>query len=96
MPRYILTEPVAADIRDINRYLRERSPQAAKIVRGKLRDAMRMLAEFPRIGHHRPDVADESLRFWVVYSYLIAYRPETKPLEVIRILHGAQDVRQIL
>jgi plasmid stabilization system protein ParE len=53
---------------------------------------MRRLAAFPRIGHIREDVADESLRFWSVYSYLIAYRPERKPIEIVRVLHGARDI----
>jgi hypothetical protein len=31
-----------------------------------------------------------------VYSYLIVYRPETKPLQVAGILHGNRDVERIL
>ena len=57
---------------------------------------MRRLAEFPRTGHFREDLADKSLRFWPVYSYLIVYRPESRPLQIIRVLHGARDVRRIL
>ena len=35
------------------------------------------------------------MRFWVVrpYSnYLIVYDPQKKPLQIIRILHGARDL----
>jgi antitoxin ParD1/3/4/toxin ParE1/3/4 len=53
---------------------------------------MQKLAEFPGIGHLREDVTDEPIRFWCVYSYLIAYRPHTKPLEILRIVHGARDL----
>jgi toxin ParE1/3/4 len=42
------------------------------------------------------DLASEPLRFWPVYSYLIIYRPELRPLQVVRILHGSRDVRRIL
>jgi plasmid stabilization system protein ParE len=31
-----------------------------------------------------------------VHSYLIVYRWETKPLQIIRILHVARDVQAIL
>jgi plasmid stabilization system protein ParE len=34
--------------------------------------------------------------FWPVYSYLIIYRPDKKPLEVLRVLHGNRDVTRIL
>jgi antitoxin ParD1/3/4/toxin ParE1/3/4 len=92
MPRYLLTDPAKDDIREIVAYIRQRSPQAAKKVRAELRDAMQKLAAFPGMGHLRTDVTDEPLRFWSVYSYLIVYRSESKPLEVIRVLHGAQDL----
>src|SRR5207247_6881512 len=92
MARFILTRPAADDVREIVNYIRERSPQAATRVRGELRAAMNKLAEFPGIGHWREDLTDEPIRFWCVYSYLIAYRPETKPLEIIRVVHGARDL----
>ena len=96
MARYVLTESAQADVREIVAYIRKRSPQAAKRVRGELRQAMQRLVEFPGIGHLRLDLADEPLRFWSVYSYLIIYRPDRKPLEVIRVLHGARDVERFL
>lgn len=36
------------------------------------------------------------MKFFLVYSYLIVYRPETKPLQVVAILHGYRDVEPIL
>ena len=92
MARYVLSEPAAEDVREIIAYLRARSPQAAKKVRADLRAAMRMLAEFPHIGHVREDVTDKPVRFWCVYSYLIAYEPESKPLVIVRVVHGAQNL----
>ena len=57
---------------------------------------MQRLAAFPNIGHLRTDLTDEPLRFWCVYSYLIVYRPEQRPLEVIAVVHGARDVEKVL
>lgn len=51
-----------------------------------------MLAERPGIGRLREDLADEPLRIWPVYSYLIIYRPETRPLQIIRIVSGYRDL----
>jgi plasmid stabilization system protein ParE len=42
------------------------------------------------------ELTDEPVKFFSVYSYLIVYRPETKPLQVVAILHGRRDVEQLL
>jgi plasmid stabilization system protein ParE len=42
------------------------------------------------------DLAKESLRFWHVRGYLIIYRSEKHPIEIVRVLHGARDVQAIL
>ena len=42
--------------------------------------------------HARHDLGDETLRVWVVFSYLIIYRPNTKPLQIVRVVHGARDM----
>jgi plasmid stabilization system protein ParE len=96
MPRYVLTDSAQDDVREIIEYIRARSPQAAARIRAELRSAMQRLAAFPNIGHLRVDLTDEPLRFWSVYSYLIVYRPEQRPLEVIAVLHGARDVEKVL
>jgi antitoxin ParD1/3/4/toxin ParE1/3/4 len=50
----------------------------------------------PGIGHLRPDLTDADGRFWPVFKYLVIYRPDTKPLEIVRVLHGRRDVERIL
>ena len=58
--------------------------------------AFRLLAGNPRSGHSRPDIRDDSaLRFWTVYSYLIAYLPAERPLFIVRILHGARSPAEL-
>lgn len=57
---------------------------------------MYRLAKTPGIGHLRADLADRRHRFFLVYSYLIVYRFETKPLQVIRVLHASRDVQSLL
>jgi hypothetical protein len=36
------------------------------------------------------------VKFFPVYSYLIVYRPATKPLQIASILHGRRDVAGLL
>ena len=58
--------------------------------------SFRILALLPGIGHARPDLTDDAgIRFWTVYSYLIAFLPAESPLFVARILHGARDPEEL-
>ena len=57
---------------------------------------MQLLAENPMIGHIRQDLAGDDVRFWPVFKYLIVYHPETKPLQVVRVLHGRRDLKALL
>jgi hypothetical protein len=36
------------------------------------------------------------LLFWPVRDYLIVYRPERKPIEIVTVVRGSRDVRALL
>ncbi len=92
MSRYRLSPEARADLDEIADTIAMDSPEAALRVAQALRAAARNLAQTPGLGHRRLDLAPEPLRFWQVYSYLIIYRPDHKPLEIVRVLHAARDV----
>lgn len=96
MSRYVLSPEAAQDLNDILEYIAADSLETARRIVAELKSAMMSLVEHPHMGHLREDLASEPIRFWSVYSYLILYRAETRPMQVIRVLHGAQDVRSIL
>jgi plasmid stabilization system protein ParE len=56
----------------------------------QLHAAFARLARTPGMGHHREDLADRRHCFWTVYSYVVAYRDQATPLEIIAIVHGAR------
>lgn len=72
------------------------SVASADKVESSLHNAMKLLAEFPGVGHLRRDVQNKSYRFFSVFDYLIAYRVRGKTLTVVRVLHGHMDVRRRL
>ncbi|MFZ3200308.1 MAG: type II toxin-antitoxin system RelE/ParE family toxin [Candidatus Acidiferrales bacterium] len=95
--RYLLAPQAALDLFEIWRYIKEQtSVRLADRVESAIRERMAFLAGTPGAGHHRKDLTDEDVKFFPVYSYLIVYRPETKPLQIASILHGRRDVEQIL
>jgi antitoxin ParD1/3/4/toxin ParE1/3/4 len=94
---YELSAAARLDLLRIWNYLAEHaSLNVADTVLADLEAGMERVAERPGIGHARPDLTDRPLRFYLVHSYLIVFRPESSPLHVIRVLHGAQDIQSIL
>ena len=96
MKRFILTPRARQDLNDIWDYIANDNIEAADRVLDALDNAMLKLAKNPGIGHRRDELTDQRHRFLLVYSYLIVYRHETKPLQIVRILHAARDVQSIL
>jgi plasmid stabilization system protein ParE len=95
--RYVLAPEAALDLVQIWRYIKkESSVKMADRVESVIREKMAFLAGMPGAGHQRKNLTDHDVRFFLVYSYLIAYRPDIKPLQVVSILHGRRDVEQIL
>lgn len=96
MNRFVLTPRAKQDVSDIWDYIAADNIEAADRVLDALENAMIKLAKNPGIGHRREELTDKHHRFFPVYSYLIVYRHETKPLQVIRVLSAARDVQGIL
>ncbi len=97
MKRYVLSPEAIEDIQTIKNFLQEDAGvRVARYVLNELQRGMRLLAARPGAGHTRDDLTDHPVRFWPVFSYLIVYRPEKQPLEIVRVLHGSRDVRVLL
>jgi plasmid stabilization system protein ParE len=94
MPRFFITAGARRDLASIKVFLRAQSPEAAARVSATIRAELARLSQHPHIGHELPSVIPARVRFWPVYSYLVAYDPESQPLRIIRVLHGARDLKR--
>jgi plasmid stabilization system protein ParE len=74
-------------------YLERGGSGLADRILAEIRDAIDRLIECPTLGHFRPDLTGRPLRFYRVYSILLIYDPESSPLYIARVYHGAQDVK---
>jgi plasmid stabilization system protein ParE len=92
--RYVLAPQAALDLFEIWNYIKEQtSITMADRVEATVRERIAFLAGTPGAGHRRTDLTDQDVKFFPVYSYLIVYRPETRPLQII---HGRRDAGQLL
>jgi plasmid stabilization system protein ParE len=92
MMRYVVSPEAAADLHDIFSHYSFESEQAAETLHLALLDAFDMLAGHPRVGTLRMDLTPTPIRTWTVYSHMIFYDPETRPIGILRVLHGARDL----
>jgi plasmid stabilization system protein ParE len=90
---FILTLEAEVGALDIWKFIADNeSEKIADRVIARIYDECDKLAESPGMGHDRDELLDRRHRFWSVWSHLIVYRWQTKPLQVIAIVHGSRDL----
>lgn len=89
-------EPRAAtDLDEIWLHIAIDNVDAAERTIAQLYQAEDRLGDFPELGRPRPELARD-LRSWAVGSYVIFYRADPGAVVIIRILHGARDLGEVL
>ena len=99
MTLYRFTPHALSDLFDIWSYIAQDNLEAADRVERAIYEACEMLALSPLAGTVRKDLTTLPVRFWLVPqfpNYFIVYDPGAKPLEVIRILHRARNIRSMM
>jgi len=99
MSEYQFTPEALQDLLDIWNFIAADNIEAADRVEAAIFQACGLLGKSPSVGMTRRDLTSLPVRFWVVHpypNYLIVYDPAKTPLQIIRILHGARDLRSLL
>ena len=80
------------------RWIAKDNPAAARALRDSVAHAASRIGAHPGVGVLRPDLADEPYRFVVLtgFPYLIVYNAARRPPLILRILHGARDLPELL
>jgi len=94
MPRIIRTKTADRDLLEIAAYIARDNPPAADALIDTFHEKFSLLSEFPRLGQERPELAAD-LRSLPVGKYLILYRPLRDGILVLRVVHGARNLRRL-
>ncbi len=95
--RFILSAPASNDLEEILTYVVEKSGwERGERVARRFYEAFTKLADNPALGHRREDLTNLHVLFFAVWSWLVIYRADKRPLEVVRVIHGARDVEALL
>ncbi|HLF04688.1 MAG TPA: type II toxin-antitoxin system RelE/ParE family toxin [Dehalococcoidia bacterium] len=95
MGQFRISDSARADLINIWVYIATDSVDRADHLNSRFHEAFSTLAEFSQMGRSRPELASE-LRSLPVGNYVIFYRPVENGIEVIRVLHAAQDIAHLL
>lgn len=91
----VRTAQAEEDLIGIWTYIALDNPKAADRLLDALDRKSRLLAGNPHLGIERPDIAD-GVRAWPVGRYLILYRELGGGVEIVRYIHGARRLRDLL
>lgn len=92
MKPYVLSLEALLDLEAIWEYIAKDNVDAADRWVAKLFGAFESIAQTPGMGHRREDLTSHAILFWPVGSYLILYRAERDPIEIVAVTQGARDI----
>ena len=96
MERYTVAPETLQDLQDIWDFIARDNPETADHLQEEFFGAFGGLAAMPGKGHTREDLTDLPVRFFPLHSYLIVYRSDPAPLQIVAVLHGARDIPTVL
>ena len=98
MTRAVLSPAAERDIVEIVDWIAAENPVAARGFRTSLDTAATTIGDHPRIGALKPELASPPIRFLPLrgYPYIVVYTPDRVPPVIVRVLHGARDLPEIL
>ena len=98
-PRIRFAPQAAEDLDAVWWVIAEDDRDTADRVEREILVTCHRLAKHPRMGTKRRDITPLPVRFWTVTrfpNYVIVYRPETVPMQVVAVLHGKRDLKKVL
>jgi toxin ParE1/3/4 len=92
MPQVTRTAQADTDIEEILLRLARRSVRAMNRVSDDIDATCRRLANFPRLGKPRKELAPGLLSYPTREGYTVYYVPTADGIEVQRVIHGSRQV----
>ena len=99
MSRYSVSPAARQDLREIYRHIAKDNRVAAVGVVDRLIDTFSLLASQPEMGTVRLDLVPGVQSFsgsGPARNYVIFYRIGPSEIEIVRVIHGARDDRNVL
>ena len=93
---YQISSEAQDDLFEIWQRIALDSVDLANRVEGEFYSLFESLARMPGQGHTRQDLTKRPVLFFPLYSFLVIYQPEVKPLRIMAVLRGQRNIKRIL
>jgi toxin ParE1/3/4 len=98
MTSAVLAPAARRDLLGAVRWIAGDNPAAARALRDSVAEAAKRIGVYNHIGVVRPELAAEPYRFVTLtgFPYIIVYNADRRPPLIVRVLHGARDLPEVL
>jgi toxin ParE1/3/4 len=98
MTAAIFSPPAQDDLFSALRWIARDNPKAAQALLDAALSAAVRIGVHPQIGALRPDLADEPYRLLTLpgFPYVVVYNAGRRPPLIVRFVHGARDLPEVL
>lgn len=98
MAEACFTPAAARDVRVAIAGIAAESPATARALRNGIKTAGRRIGTDPDSGLLDPSLADAPIRFLALtgFAYVLVYDAQASPALILRMLHGARDLPELL
>ncbi len=93
---YQISSGAQDDLSEIWQQIARDSVDLANRIEGQFYSPFESLAHMPGQGHMRRDLTKRSVLFFPLYSFLVVYQPEMKPLRIMAVLRGKRNINRLL
>jgi len=98
---YEISAEAQADLFEIWVRIARDSVELADRIEEEFRERFTSLGRMPGQGHSRKDLTSQPVLFsplysFLVYSFLVVYQPEVRPVRILAVLRGRRDLQRLL
>ena len=93
---YRLTRRARRDVLNIWRRIAEDSVRLANRIEDEFYELFESLGRMPGQGHTRQDLTSRPVLFFPLYSFLVVYQPDARPIRIMTVLRGRRNLKRLL
>ena len=95
-PLYQLSANAQNDLFEIWSRIALDSVELADRIESEFHQLFASLARMPGQGHARKDLTGRAVLFFPLYSFLVVYQPDVKPVRIMAVLRGRRNLKRVL
>jgi plasmid stabilization system protein ParE len=93
---YDISVEAQNDLFEIWGRIAEDSVKLANRIENEFHELFASLGRMPRQGHSRTDLTTRPVLFFPLYSFLVVYQPDIRPVRIMAVLRGTRNLKRLL